>query len=1026
MSSSNTSLVPLLSKRVKWVKANRENGFEDGIKKLLSDLYPDQAHFIYELLQNAEDAKASVVKFDLQDEQLVVSHDGKRLFTYKDVESITSIGDSTKSDDVNQIGKFGVGFKAVFAYTDTPQIHSGGYHFEIRDLVCPFDIAPRKKKVNETIFVFPFNNEEKDAETCCKEVRHVFRHLNHSVLLFLKHIEAIEWTIKGSSPGMILRAQREDISPDLFQISIINPAQANRQKESWYLRYERILSGHGDLQCGIALKLAFKDSDQKEPLSSMTISEQMKIVPDHGRLCIFFPTEKENTRLKFHLNGPYSSTIDRASIRHDDKENISIMDITSELWSDVLEIIKGNGFLTADFLSILPNDDDDLSSFYSSIRDATYNSLKTRELLPTQNGFFADSGDLVRGPKLLTDLLSDDDLSFLSGREGRKWVVNVMRHQRADKLLQSVGIPEWGNEELLEAIEEHFSSWADEEDKKVSCRWLLDKDIEWARDLYLALWGAAKKEAHHFYNLDVVLTEDNDLVDANDVYFPPEENISHLGLKLVKRSLFEKIKFERRERLKQFFTAIGVKEIGEEEELKNIIAGYYSEESKPPSQKQHRKHMQRFIQWAKLNESFEMFRWKCIFFDRDKQLRSADECYLDSPLVQTGMVAVRELTATVPLWKGYNKIKGFVDFAKKVGVLFELKIERKSISNQHPQKDILHKDYWQRHTHTAINQDYQIEDLEKLIGAKDQNISYLVWSTMCKAPKVVLDARFRPNQQYQTMIASSTLVHCLSKASWIPAKDGNFYPPQEITKNNLLDNWIYDDRNGWLTAIEFGKEAAQATEEFKAKQRNAKDLGIEIEDAEFIKNNHEEFLKWKNEQKSKREASSFPDKPSKSPTRRKKKIAKKLKDAPKKKYGQKTRTVRESRNLVDPSPWLITQYTNDDGHMFCQLCQQELSVASFKKRDGKEYFECIEIFNKDRLDIEHESQFLALCPLCAAKYKEFIKRDADSSEWLLEQLMDENNFEISLKLGEELVVLRFVETHYHDLHVVLWGAEDDE
>jgi len=40
--------------------------------------------------------------------------------------------------------------------------------------------------------------------------------------------------------------------------------------------------------------------------------------------------------------------------------------------------------------------------------------------------------------------------------------------------------------------------------------------------------------------------------------------------------------------------------------------------------------------------------------------------------------------------------------------------------------------------------------------------------------------------------------------------------------------------------------------------------------------------------------------------------------------------------------------------------------------------------------------------------------------------MDENNFEISLKLGEELVVLRFVETHYHDLHVVLWGAEDDE
>ena len=48
----------LIKDRKYWVEANKRNGFEEGIKRLLTDLYPDRAHFIYELLQNAEDTKA--------------------------------------------------------------------------------------------------------------------------------------------------------------------------------------------------------------------------------------------------------------------------------------------------------------------------------------------------------------------------------------------------------------------------------------------------------------------------------------------------------------------------------------------------------------------------------------------------------------------------------------------------------------------------------------------------------------------------------------------------------------------------------------------------------------------------------------------------------------------------------------------------------------------------------------------------------------------------------------------------------
>ena len=47
-------LEKLRERRLNWVKALRENNFEEGIARLLTEIYPDNAHFIYELLQNAE------------------------------------------------------------------------------------------------------------------------------------------------------------------------------------------------------------------------------------------------------------------------------------------------------------------------------------------------------------------------------------------------------------------------------------------------------------------------------------------------------------------------------------------------------------------------------------------------------------------------------------------------------------------------------------------------------------------------------------------------------------------------------------------------------------------------------------------------------------------------------------------------------------------------------------------------------------------------------------------------------------
>ena len=151
-----------------------------GVQRSVVEKYSDEAHFIYELLQNADDAEATWVKFILEIDKLIFIHNGRRHFDISDpqkedidkankslgdINAITSVGNSSKESEAT-IGKFGVGFKAVFQYTSTPRIYDDRFRFEINDLIVPTLIKSDHPNRNngETLFEFPFivvdiNNE---------------------------------------------------------------------------------------------------------------------------------------------------------------------------------------------------------------------------------------------------------------------------------------------------------------------------------------------------------------------------------------------------------------------------------------------------------------------------------------------------------------------------------------------------------------------------------------------------------------------------------------------------------------------------------------------------------------------------------------------------------------------------------------------------------------------------------------------------------------------------------------------------
>jgi hypothetical protein len=66
----------LIERRRKFIDGLDANRGEINLD-IFEDFYPDRAHFVYELLQNAEDAGATEVTFTLMSDRLVCDHNGR-------------------------------------------------------------------------------------------------------------------------------------------------------------------------------------------------------------------------------------------------------------------------------------------------------------------------------------------------------------------------------------------------------------------------------------------------------------------------------------------------------------------------------------------------------------------------------------------------------------------------------------------------------------------------------------------------------------------------------------------------------------------------------------------------------------------------------------------------------------------------------------------------------------------------------------------------------------------------------------
>ena len=474
------------------------------IGPMLAGLYADRTHLLFELLQNAEDALRRrrsdgprSVTFEIGEDSLRVRHYGEP-FNEDDVRSICGIGESTKQEDKTAIGRFGIGFKSVYAWTDRPEIHSAGEHFAIETWVHPIPTAEIDSAPDETVIVIPFKDEMADSRG---EIVKALQSDSGSALLFLREIGEIAWSADGESSGHYQREQKP-LGDDVHLVTIVGQGQAGSTdvESSWLVfsepvEDEGIPVGHVEIAFSYVAESA--DAPARiEPVSSSPLSA-------------YFPTALE-THLGFLMQGPYRTTPARDNVPPSDEWNVGLVAQTAALLKRTLPWLRDHDYLTPAGLECLPFDSIrfDAANMFAPLFQATKEALTSEPLLPAGSSTYVSARESVLGGTIaLRKLFSAEQVTeLLESSERLTWLDAQITRARTPSL----------HNYLRGVLDVHEVDGVGTIVRRLDRSFLEQQTDEWMRALYATLKDQTTIQRQEWFAaIPIVRLEDETHVQAH-------------------------------------------------------------------------------------------------------------------------------------------------------------------------------------------------------------------------------------------------------------------------------------------------------------------------------------------------------------------------------------------------------------------------------------------------------------------------------------------------------------------------------
>lgn len=445
-----------------------------GLWNLIVDKYSGKAHFVYELLQNADDAGARNVRIVLDGDRFSFFHDGSRQFSVSDVNkedsdgkigdinAITSIGHSTKVGE-NKIGKFGIGFKSIFAYCDVPHVEDDNFSFDIQNFIVPVEtkrLVGSGRRVGETLFCGKIKDNSK-ADEIASMVASLDFPLN-----YLNNVEELDCSVDGKIYRFKKSIASSKIVEDSVRIySLISEKTVGQSSmsQNFTCATESFLFG----------------SQQMSATLSMPVDEDGNaVLCDSSALNCFFPL-LEQSSLPFFIHGTFLLSDNRENTLQNEANDALRQQIASlsvvflkhlkswETVERVLEMKEKCKYENVNSINRLCSE-----RLYQTI----VSGMSSTSFFQDADGAFIQTSALNFCVENVGDILSDGELVTLSkGKVCKDFdKIDLSKFPHLRKLVES---QIWGVEAMLMSLDEDF---------------MKQKSEEWIMNFYRFLYGERK------------------------------------------------------------------------------------------------------------------------------------------------------------------------------------------------------------------------------------------------------------------------------------------------------------------------------------------------------------------------------------------------------------------------------------------------------------------------------------------------------------------------------------------------------
>ena len=929
-----------------------------------------------------------------------------------------------RREDPSEIGQFGVGFKAVYAYTNTPEIHSGEYDFKIIDMLLPEDNGVLKcSRKGVTQFIFPLGSDTKDTKTAVREIESGLRDLDGNAILFLSHIKRIRFKLPNNTMGSV---SNEIEHTKFLKITVYHPSN-NTPDEEYFLKFDKevpvIIKGQKEKRfVSIAYRLIKPDTTRFVFDPSL-----------QGKVFIYFPAEKETNNLRFHINAPFASTVARDSVR-DCPENAELINKISELVCESIDWIKDNGYWDRSIYAVLPHSRDIINARYGllgRIQSKVQMKFSTSRLIQIDKHLFVSPKECVQLGRNIAKIFTNNDFKQLNGRNfiyAAQPFVSTQPTTNEIHFFTDLSIAVIRENDFIKLVKNN--------PEKIRLL-VKPKKTKWLCDFFTVLydiWQSNQYDPVGLSQIKMILADNGEFYCAKEKIYIKSDYTP----KNIKSPVYVNELLTENEKSRGFLIDLLKIPVmsSKEDNLEEITSGnIYNAVSGMIDI------LDEFMRTSNKQEFYNKYYDEPIFLAKHSYYGNlinvkASECCWTSAIAPF-YEKFEWVVINTKYGKnyGYQKCNKILARDKYLQIFSNNEIEQlhqlfiflggnnaPKIISCDVEHNPLCNEWIRTHKFRRTNEskkDYTITGLENLDGIINENRIEAVlslWKLVASLDDKYSSGYFCPSNNGSHWSGESTAVYYLKRKKWIPNRNGVFCRPCELTKDDLPQNFELIEVNDFLKTIGFGNKALQSIEtitkikeaapEVNEQQQKlialiiehpelANDLLIQVNkerlgllDAIKMQNKGQSQIQYDDDMYGKKKSVNNPEK-------RQEKQEKIFREGLKNPF-QRTHSLHYTCTTANQNEKVFV-YSQYKGR--CQMCD----APPITKYDGKPHFLAVNIVRTDDLqdalltNLECGWNTLSLCPTCAAKYL-YCAKNIDS---MIEQIQQIN---VHPNVGEDILL----------------------